>query len=71
MEELFESLLKKYQFGLETLMNGSDFIFDLWNYCITKGAMHRVCSSRATTPHCPTKFSPDCLPQYHKVFLVQ
>ena len=30
MEEPFESLLKKYQFGLETLINGSDFIF----YCV-------------------------------------
>ena len=28
IEELFESLLSRYQNGLETLMGGSDFIFD-------------------------------------------
>ena len=28
IEECFESVLKRYQFGLETLMNGSDFILD-------------------------------------------
>ena len=29
IEERFESLLNRYQIGLETLMRGSDFIFDL------------------------------------------
>ena len=28
IEELFESLLNKYQIGLETSMRGGDFIFD-------------------------------------------
>ena len=28
IEELFQSLLSRYQIGLETLMKGSDFIFD-------------------------------------------
>ena len=28
IEELFESLLSRYQIGLETSMTGSDFIFD-------------------------------------------
>ena len=27
-EELFQSLLKRYQIGLETSMKGNDFIFD-------------------------------------------
>ena len=29
VDELFESLLSKYQIDLETSMTGSDFIFDL------------------------------------------
>ena len=28
IEEIFESLLSKYQMGLETSIKGSDFIFD-------------------------------------------
>ena len=28
IEEHFESVLKRYRFGLEILMNGSDFILD-------------------------------------------
>ena len=35
VEELFESLLSRYQIGSETSMRGSDFIFDsvqLWYY---------------------------------------
>ena len=28
IKEIFESLLSRYQIGLETLMRGSDFIFD-------------------------------------------
>ena len=28
VNELFETLLSRYQIGLETLMRGSDFIFD-------------------------------------------
>ena len=28
IEELFDSLFSRYQFGLETSMKGSDFIFD-------------------------------------------
>ena len=31
IEELFQSLLSKYQIGLETSMKGSDFIFDCVN----------------------------------------
>ena len=31
IEELFESLLNGYQIGLETSMQGSDFIFDSIN----------------------------------------
>ena len=31
LEELFESLLSKYQIGLETQMRGRDFIFDCVN----------------------------------------
>ena len=31
IEELFESLLNRYQIGLETSMKGSDFIFDSIN----------------------------------------
>ena len=31
IKELFESLLSRYQIGLETSMNGSDFIFDCVN----------------------------------------
>ena len=27
-EEFFQSLLSRYQFGLETLMKGSEFVFD-------------------------------------------
>ena len=35
IEELFESLLNRYQIGLEISMKGSDFIFDCANllYC--------------------------------------
>ena len=29
IKEIFESLLSRYQIGLETSMKGSDFIFDL------------------------------------------
>ena len=28
IQELFKSLLSRYQIGLETSMNGSDFIFE-------------------------------------------
>ena len=31
IKELFESLLSRYQIGLKTSMNGSDFIFDCVN----------------------------------------
>ena len=31
IEELFQSLLSRYQIGLETSMKGSDFIFDCVN----------------------------------------
>ena len=31
IEELFQLLLFRYQFGLETSMRGSDFIFDCVN----------------------------------------
>ena len=36
IEELFESLLSRYQIGLEKQMRGSDFIFDCVNlmYCV-------------------------------------
>ena len=32
--ELFESLLSRYQIGLETTMKDSDYIFDVLTYCI-------------------------------------
>ena len=31
IKEVFESLLKRYQIGLETSVNGSDFTFDSVN----------------------------------------
>ena len=34
IKEHFESLLKRYQIGLETPMRGSDFIFIVFIYCI-------------------------------------
>ena len=34
MEELFESLLKRYQIGLVTSIKGGDFIF-MFIYCVT------------------------------------
>ena len=37
IEERFESVLIKYWFGLEILMNGSDFILDCVEYCIRNG----------------------------------
>ena len=35
IEGSFQSLLSRYQIGLETSMNGRDFIFDWVFYCIT------------------------------------
>ena len=36
IEELFQSLLSRYQIGLETSMKGSDFIFDCVHLLIHK-----------------------------------
>ena len=35
IEKLFESLLQRYQEGLEESVKGSEFIFDSVDYCIT------------------------------------
>ena len=40
IEKLFKSLLNKYQNNLETLMKGSDFIFDYVNFLYYK--CHKV-----------------------------
>ena len=32
-EEIFQSLLSRYQIGLETSIKGSEFIFAVFNYC--------------------------------------
>ena len=34
IKELFESLLNRYQIGLEISMRSSDFIFDWINHCM-------------------------------------
>ena len=38
--ELFKSLIKKYQIGLETSMRGSDFIFDC--VCLLYYNCHKI-----------------------------
>ena len=40
IEELFQSLLSRYQIGLETSMKGSDFIFDCVNLSYWK--FHKI-----------------------------
>ena len=41
-EQLFESLLSRYQIGLETTMRGSEFIFDYVNLIYYK--CHKIMS---------------------------
>ena len=50
-EELFESLLDRYQTGLKTSMGGSDFIFDFSIYCITNAIKNpNPCGSYIVPP---------------------
>ena len=53
IEELFESLLQKYQEGLEESMKGSEFIFDsvnLLHYHLQKTSLKRIGSSYIDSP---------------------
>ena len=46
IEERFESLLNRYQIGLETSMRGSDFTFTcvhlLYNKCLKKSKLWQI-----------------------------
>ena len=51
--ELFESLLQKYQDGLEESMKGSEFIFDSFDllyYHLQKRSLKRIGSSNIDSP---------------------
>ena len=53
IEELFESLLQRYQEGLEESMKGSEFIFDsvnLLHYHLQKTSLKRTGSSYIDSP---------------------
>ena len=53
IEELFESLLQRYQEGLEESIKGSDFIFDsvdLLHYRLQKTSLKRTGSSYMDSP---------------------
>ena len=53
IEELFESLLQRYQEGLEESMKGSEFIFDsvnLLHYHLQKTSLKRIGSSYIDSP---------------------
>ena len=53
IEEPFESLLQRYQEGLEESMKGSGFIFDgvnLWHYYLQKTSLKRTGSSDIDSP---------------------
>ena len=50
-EELFESLLNRYQTGLKTSMRVSDFIFDFFIYCMTNAIKNpNPCGSYIVPP---------------------
>ena len=49
IEKLFESLLSRYQIRLETLMRGSDFIFDCVHLSYYKCHKDWIKSKKATT----------------------
>ena len=50
-EELFESLLNRYQTGLKTSMIVSDFIFDFFIYCMTNAIKNpNPCGSYIVPP---------------------
>ena len=53
IDKLFESLLQKYQEGLEESMKGSEFIFDsfdLQHYHLQKRSLKRIGSSHIDSP---------------------
>ena len=53
IDELFESLLQKYQDGLEESMKGSEFIFDSFDllyYHLQKRSLKRIWSSNIDSP---------------------
>ena len=53
IEELFKSLLQRYQEGLEESMKGSDFILDsvnLLHYHLQKTSLKRIGSSYVDSP---------------------
>ena len=53
IDELFESLLQKYQEGLEESMKGSEFIFDsvdLLYYHLQRTSLTRIGSSYIDSP---------------------
>ena len=53
IKELFESLLQRYQEGLEESMKGSEFIFDsvnLLHYHLQKTSLKRIRSSYIDSP---------------------
>ena len=49
IEELFQSLLFRYQIGLETLMKGSNFIFDCIH--LLYHTFHKQILNLADSPH--------------------
>ena len=58
IEELFESLLQKYQSGLQEIMKGSEFIFDsvdLLYYKLHKISLNRS-ESYIDSPKSKSKF---------------
>ena len=55
IEELFKSLLQRYQEGLEESMKGSEFVFDsvgLLEYKLNKISLNRGGSNVYLCPHC-------------------
>ena len=64
IEELFKSLLNRYQIGLETSMRGSDFFFDFVNL------LHYRC--RKINLECPGSYidSPDWIKKQQYILLI-